>query len=179
MNLEKTSSLRWKIFNLIRDDDENDLASNIFDGIIISLILINVIIIFLDTFKNIPNNITKIFSYIEVVSVIIFSLEYVARIWTAIYIYPNKKHIVAIIKYIFTVEALIDIFAIIPFYLPFLFPIQNLIFLRIVRLLRFFRLLKLNHYTDAFIIIKKVFKNKLYQLICSLCIIIMLIRVCL
>jgi len=169
------NTIRWKVYNLIRDDDKNDLASNIFDGIIISLIIINVIIIFLDTFNNIPNNVTKIFSYIEIVSVIIFSLEYLARIWTAVYIYPDKKHIVAIIKYIFTFEAIIDIFAIIPFYLPFLFPIQNLLFLRILRLLRFFRLLKLNHYTDAFVIIKKVFKNKLYQLICSLCIIIMLI----
>jgi voltage-gated potassium channel len=175
MDFGKTSSLRWKIFNLIRDDDENNLASNIFDGIIIFLIIINVIIIFLDTFKNIPNNITIIFSYIEAISVIIFSLEYIARVWTAIYIYPNKNHIVAIIKYIFTFEALIDILAIIPFYLPFLFPVQNLIFLRVIRLLRFFRILKLNHYTDAFSIIKNVFKRKIYQLICSLCIIIMLI----
>lgn len=31
--------LRWRIYNLIRDDDENDTASNIFDGTIVSLIV--------------------------------------------------------------------------------------------------------------------------------------------
>jgi len=175
MQKMSVNSVREKVYNVIRDDDKNDLSGNIFDGIIITLIIVNVIIIFLDTFKNIPNNITDIFLYIEIVTIIVFSLEYAARIWTAKYLYPKEIYIVAVIKYIFTVEALIDIFAIIPFYLPFLFPIQNLIFLRILRFLRFFRLLKLHHYTDAFTIINKVFKKKLYQLICSLCIIIILI----
>jgi voltage-gated potassium channel len=81
--------------------------------------------------------------------VIIFTLEYIARIWTAIYIYPNRKHIVVQIKYMFTFKAIIDILSILPFYLPFLFPVKNLLFLRSIRLLRILRLFKLNRYTDA------------------------------
>jgi voltage-gated potassium channel len=97
------NSIRRKLFDLIRDDDENDLFSTIFDSIIILLILLNVSIVILDTFKNIPDNILRIFSFIEKVSVIVFTLEYIARIWTAVYIsgkepITDRKHIMAQIK---------------------------------------------------------------------------------
>jgi voltage-gated potassium channel len=168
------NSIGWKVFNLIRDDDENKLFSTIFDCIIISLILLNIIIVIFDTFKNIPRNILQIFSFIEIASIIIFTLEYVARLWTAIYIYPDRKPIVAQIKYVFTFKAIIDIFSILPFYLPFLFPVKNLLFLRSMRLLRILRLFKLNRYTDALSKVRNVLKNKSYQLFCSFSIVIIL-----
>jgi voltage-gated potassium channel len=159
--------IRWKLFNLIRDDDKNNLFSTIFDCIIISLIISNIVIVIFDTFENIPGNILKIFNFIEITSIIIFTLEYIARIWTAIYIYPDRKHIVAQIKYAFTFKSLIDILSILPFYLPFLFPVKNLIFLRGMRLLRIMRLFKLNRYTGALTKIRKVLKRKSYLLFCS------------
>ena len=55
--------LKSLIYNLIRDDDENNLASNIFDGVIITLIIINVITIIADTF-NFPPVVAEIFHYI-------------------------------------------------------------------------------------------------------------------
>jgi voltage-gated potassium channel len=74
---------------------------------------------------------------------------------------------VAQMKYIFTFKASIDILSILPFYLPFLFPVKNLLFLRSIRLLRILRLFKLDRYTDALGKIKNVLKNKSYQLLCS------------
>jgi voltage-gated potassium channel len=117
--------------------------------------------VILDTFKNIHGSILKIFSYIEIISVIIFTLEYIARVRTAIYIpaYKGKKRIVAQIKYVFTFMAIIDLLAIIPFYLPFLFPVRKLLFLRGIRLLRILRLFKLNRYTDALNKVKKCIKK--------------------
>jgi voltage-gated potassium channel len=166
--------IRWKLFNLIRDDAKNNLFSTIFDCVIISLILLNFTIVVLDTFNGIPSKMLKIFSYIEISSVIIFTLEFIARIWTAIYIYPDKKHIVAQVKYVFTFKAIIDILSILPFYLPFLFPVRNLLFLRGIKLLRIFRLFKLNRYIDALSKIRDVLKNKSYQLFCSFSIVIVL-----
>jgi voltage-gated potassium channel len=108
--------IRWKLFNLIRDDDENNLYSTIFDCIIIFLILLNTAIIILDTFKGVPDSILKIFNYIEIISIVIFTLEYIARLWTAIYIFPDRKNIVAQIKYVFTSKSIIDVLSILLFY---------------------------------------------------------------
>ena len=80
--------LKSLIYNLIRDDDENNLASNIFDGVIITLIIINVITIIADTF-NLPPVVSEVFHCVEVVSVIIFSIEYVLRVWTSDLIRPD------------------------------------------------------------------------------------------
>jgi voltage-gated potassium channel len=75
---------------------------------------------------------------------------------------------------VFTFKAIIDILSILPFYLPFLFPVKNLLFLRSIRLLRILRLFKLNRYTDALSKVRNVLKNKSYQLFCSFSIVIIL-----
>jgi voltage-gated potassium channel len=71
-------------------------------------------------------------------------------------------------------KAIIDLLSIIPFYLPFLFPIKNLLFLRSIRLLRILRLFKLNRYIDALGKVRDVLKSKSYQLLCSYGIVIIL-----
>lgn len=154
------------LYDLIRDDDENDLASNIFDGTIIGLICINVLLLVAGTF-DMPEWFTRVSDVIETVSVVIFSAEYLARLWTSDFKYSDKSPLVARIKYIFTFMALIDLLAILPFYLPFLFPI-DLRVLRALRVLRLFRLFKMGRYTTAFSTIGKVFKEKSHQLISSM-----------
>lgn len=62
--------------------------------------------------------------------------------------------------------AVIDLLAILPFYLPFIFPI-DLRVLRTIRVIRLFRLFKVNRYTNSLSIIAKVFKSKASQLISS------------
>ena len=160
------NKLKLALYNLIRDDDENDLASDIFDGTIIGLIILNVLLLVLDTF-NMPTWFPRVSNIIETVSVIIFTIEYLARLWTADLKYPIINPIVARIKYIFTFMAIIDLLAIIPFYLPYLFPI-DLRILRALRILRLFRLFKMGRYTSAFMTIANVFKKKAHQLISSM-----------
>lgn len=158
--------LKISLYNLIRDDDENDLASDIFDGTIIGLIILNVLLLVLDTFEM-PAWFSRVSGIIEAVSVIIFTTEYLARLWTADLKYPDKSPLVARVKYIFTFMALVDLVAILPFYLPFLFPI-DLRILRALRILRLFRLFKMGRYTSAFSTIAAVFKSKAHQLISSM-----------
>jgi voltage-gated potassium channel len=162
-------SLREKLYNLIRDDDTNNLAGNIFDGTIIFLIIVNAAIIILDTFQIIDIHLKELFSLVETVSIIIFTVEYLARVWTSVYMFPKDNPIIARIKYMFTFMAIIDLLAIAPFFLPFLFSVHNLLFLRIIRLLRIFRLFKLIRYTDALDHVGNVIKRKSHQLISSLC----------
>lgn len=164
--------LKSLIYNLIRDDDENDLASNIFDGVIISLIIINVITIIADTF-NLPAGIANVFNYIEVVSVIIFSIEYILRVWTSDFMHQDMKPWKARIKFVFSPMALIDFVAIAPFYFPFIVSI-DLRILRILRIVRLLRVFKVNRYTHALSTIGGVLKRKKSQLLSSIVIVFLL-----
>lgn len=163
------------VYNLIREDDKNNTASNIFDGIIISLIIINVVTVIADTFA-IPETIKIVFSYIELVSVIIFTAEYIMRLWTSDFIYTNLNPLKARVKYILSFMALIDLFAILPFYIPFILPI-DLRVLRMLRIVRLFRVFKVNRYTHALSTIGNIFKRKKSQLFSSIFIVFLLMIV--
>lgn len=164
--------LKSLIYNLIRDDDENNLASNIFDGVIITLIIINVITIIADTF-NLPPVVSEVFHCVEVVSVIIFSVEYVLRVWTSDLIRPDINPWKARLKYVFSPMALIDFVAIAPFYIPFIVSI-DLRILRMLRIVRLFRVFKVNRYTHAMSTIGAVLKQKKSQLLSSIVIVFLL-----
>ena len=163
MEYKKTKK---RIFEIIQASTEHDLASKIFDVCLIVLILMNVCLVIADTF-NLPEKIKAISFHIEVVSVIIFTIEYFLRIWTADLLYPKVNWFVAKIKYIFSFLAIIDLLAILPFYLPFLITI-DLRVLRMLRIIRLFRVFKINRYTNALSSIIKVFKNKQNELLSSI-----------
>ncbi len=158
--------MKYRLYHLIRDDDENDFASNVFDGIIISLIILNVILVIVDTFRM-PAWYVSMSSVIETVSVVIFTAEYFARLWTADLKYPGMNRILARVKYFFSFLAIIDLLAIVPFYTPFLFSV-DLRVLRALRLIRIFRLFKFSRYTSAFHSIGAVLKKKSHQLFSSI-----------
>ena len=159
----KMNFIKDRIYNIIRDDDENDVISNIFDSIIVFLIVINVVVIFLDTFVTIRQYIDPYYIYIDLISLIVFSLEYILRVWTADLIFTDLSHGKARIKYILTPKAIIDIIALISFYLPYS-PFKMI---RVVRLFRILSLLKLNRYSKSLTTLGKVLKNKWLQLVSS------------
>lgn len=165
-------NIKKRIFEIIEAAKENDTASKIFDLFIIILIIINVILVIADTFA-LPESVKKIFGYIEIFSVIIFTLEYFLRLWTANFLYPSLKPFRARIKYVFSFMALIDLFAILPFYVPFLLPI-DLRVLRMLRIIRLLRVFKINRYTGALISIGIVFKKKKSQLFSSIFVVVLL-----
>lgn len=153
------------VYDVIREDDENTIYGNIFDWTIISLIIINILLVFIDTF-NPPQWFQNVSSGIEIFSIIIFTIEYIMRLWTADLKYTECGAVKARIRHIFSFMAIIDLLAILPFYLPFVFPI-DLRILRALRILRLFRLFKVSRYTTAFQTIGIVFKRKAHQLISS------------
>lgn len=150
-------------------------SSKVFEVLIISLIVINILFIILDTL-NPPYIINMIFKYTEYFSVFVFTLEYILRIWTADLLYADKSPFKARIKFFFTFMSLIDLLAILPFYLPMLIHI-DLRVLRLMRIIRLFRLFKINRYTSAFNTIGKVFKNKSGELVSSVLIVALLMLI--
>ncbi|MFA9381548.1 MAG: hypothetical protein ACERKO_10870, partial [Acetanaerobacterium sp.] len=71
-------NVQKKVFEIIRNEDRNNLAGNVFDAVIIGLIVVNIIAVILDTFTLDPL-LTRILSGIEVVSVAVFTVEYLLR----------------------------------------------------------------------------------------------------
>jgi voltage-gated potassium channel len=167
------TKIKSGIYGIIRGDNKGSLAASIFDATIMVLILVSVLFVIVDTFSGIPKLVRDLSHYFEIFSITVFTIEYMLRIWTADKLFPSVSPFKARVKYLFSFMALVDLFAILPFYLPFIFPI-DLRVLRMLRLLRLVRLLKIGRYTNAFSVVGDVLKRKSAQLFTSLIAVIVL-----
>lgn len=159
-------SIKKRIFEIIERGNDGDIQSIIFDYFILTLIWINCFSVFIETF-SLNNDIIYVLSKIELFSIVVFSVEYILRVWTADLLYKNEKPLKARIKYIFSFMALIDLFAILPFYIPYVIKV-DLRMLRLLRLLRLSRIVKVNRYTEALYKVINVVKKKTAELISAI-----------
>lgn len=155
--------LKKRTFEIIEKAEKGDIASTLFDISIMILICVNSLSVFIETFQ-ISAQFQKVLYKIEFFSIIIFSVEYILRVWTAELLYENVSPIKAKIKYMFSFMALIDLFAILPFYIPFIIKV-DLRILRMLRLVRLSRIIKVNRYTTALYKVIDVVKKKSSELI--------------
>ena len=169
---EKTKK---RVYEILEKAQTNDSLSLIFDYFIVILIILNVISVFAETFA-LPILIKNILNKFEVFAIIIFSIEYILRVWTSTFLYPTEKYFIARIKYIFSFMALVDLLSILPFYLPFLVRV-DLRVLRSLRLFRLLRILKVNRYTHALHKVILVIKNKTSELLSSVFVIFILMLI--
>ena len=167
--------MKERIFEIVSSPDEPSKLSKAFDIFIICLIVLNVITVIADTF-SLPEWARNILWWIEVVSVVIFTLEYLLRIYTADLMFPEMKPFRARLRYIRSFMAVIDLLAILPFYVPYIIPI-DLRVLRMLRIIRLLRIFKINRYTTALSTIADVFKRKRHELLSSIAVVSMLIFV--
>lgn len=155
--------LRKETFKLVDASNTKNEAHHYFDIFIISLIILSALAIILESDQNIYNKYKFFFDGFEVFSVVVFSIEYILRLWTCVEKQSYKNPITGRLKFIFSPIAIIDLLAILPFYLPFVG--LDLRFLRIIRIFRIFRLLKLVRYSKAFRMIRSVLNEKKEDLI--------------
>ncbi|MDN3669186.1 ion transporter [Echinicola jeungdonensis] len=152
--------MKSKIFKLLLVSKREGDASWFFDIFIISLILLNVTAMVFGSVEPLRNSYPTVFKYIEIVSIIIFTVEYILRVWTANLNPKFNKPVIGNLKYAFTPLAIIDLLAILPFYLPFL-GID-------LRVFRIFRLFKIARYISALTLMHQVIKQKKEELMVSL-----------
>ncbi len=110
----------------------------------ITLILFNVLAVILDSDPEIHEKYQFFFNNFEYISVGIFTLEYFIRIFISVEVDnpANLSNFKLRLKYVFSVIGMIDLLAILPFYLSAITAVD----LRFLRLLRILRLFKLSHY---------------------------------
>ena len=137
-----------RAFEIVEIGQADDRTSRFCDIFFFILIIVNVIAVCLETVDSIYADYKTIFKAIEFISVSIFALEYVVRIWSSAAA-PNTKDQNATTKrlrYVFSFSGIVDLLAILPSIIPLLFGSVDLRWLRVLRLAR---LLKFSHYSSA------------------------------
>lgn len=161
--------MKKRIFEIIQIGNRKDIISKAFDIFITVAIFLNLAATMTATFDEAAAYM-PVLNGIELVTSIIFLVEYCLRIWTADCLYPDKKGIKAVLRFVFSLSGLIDFFTFFPTFLPFVFP-TGMVAFRIFRVIKIFRLFQINAQYDAFSVITNVLKEKKSQLFSSICMI--------
>lgn len=150
--------LKHRLYLILESGRADDRLSRAFDLGICALIILNVAAVVVATVKGISADHARSLRHFEIFSVVVFTLEYVARLWVCVQ-HPPLSHLPALrarLNFARTPYAVIDLLAIAPFYLGFLFAID----LRVLRILRLARLLKLARYSSAVTTIFRVLMDE-------------------
>lgn len=148
-----------RLFEIIEAAHRGDRASRTFDLTIIILITLNIAAVILGSVRSIDLAMGRYLRWFEVFSVAVFTLEYVLRLWTSDLKTDRHDPVMGRLRYMVTPMALIDLAAILPFYLPWVVGL-DLRFLRAVRLVRLLMLFKVNRYSSSLKLLGEVLKEK-------------------
>lgn len=157
VNLHGTS-LRRRVYEVLEGTRDEDRLARVFDIALVTLIVLNVAAFIAETVPSLEAAYGVWFDRFETVSVMLFTVEYLARLWTAPEVpflrrMPSWK---ARLDWARTPYLIVDLVAVLPFYLHHVFGLD----LRIVRLLRVMRLLKLSRYSPAMHTLARVLYNE-------------------
>lgn len=157
-------SVRRRTFEILEVASTGDLPSRIFDTFIMTLILLNVLAVILETVESLLLKYRAFFTLFEVFSVAVFTIEYLLRLWSCSTDKRFGDPFIGRIRFALTPFALVDLMAFLPFYLPMILPL-DLRFIRILRLFRFFRVFKIARYSESLRTVGNVVKAKKEELI--------------
>ncbi len=160
----RRAGLRYRLYRVLEPADGGSWTSRIFDVMLVVLIVANVTAIILESFDQLFAAYAPFFHWFEFVSVLLFTVEYLLRLATADFLYPDSGPIRSRLRWMFSSAGLIDLIAILPFYVPLLIAF-DLRFLRMVRILRLLRILKLKRYSRSLQLIGEIVNDRKEELL--------------
>lgn len=146
------------VYRTLDPDDDTTPAESVGDAAMGALIFANVLAAILETVQGVPQQYGTLLERFEAFSVLIFSVEYVLRVWTSVENRRFARPIAGRLRFIFTPMALLDLAVILPWFLPTVRV--DLRFIRILRLVRLMRVLKFVRYSHALQTFVDVFHEK-------------------
>ncbi len=135
--------------NALFSPQDGGAVGHYLDLFIMALIATNVAAVIIETVDSIGTAYAGFFYWFEVFSVAVFTFEYVARVWSAVDNPEYQGPVTGRLTFASRPLLIVDLLAILPFYLAFIGFQGDLRFLRALRLIRLFRLFKLARYSTA------------------------------
>jgi len=139
---------RGRLYDIVFESDTR--AGRIFDVALMALILISVLVVMLDSIPSLAVRYGAVFNAFEWIVTVLFTLEYVLRL-------SSVRHP---FRYALSFFGIVDLLSVLPTYIAALHPeLGLLIDVRVLRLLRIFRVLKLGEYMDEFQFLAQAFAD--------------------
>jgi voltage-gated potassium channel len=164
---------RRQVHDVLEVGGDAHPAGRVVNSFIVVLIVLNAIAFAAETVDHLADRYGRYFDAFNVFSVAVFTIEYLLRIWSAVDIpmLSRMKPWRARLRFALRPIMLIDLMARLPFYLQFLIPID----LRILRVLRLFRLLMLVRYSPALQTLGRVLADEYRALLGALLVMLVLL----
>ncbi len=150
--------MKRRVFDLLDGSDPEYAAGRAVNLFLILLILGNVFAVILESVEDLGARHAVAFKGFEIVSVMVFTVEYALRLWSCTEDTHRRYHATfrGRLRYALTPMAIIDFLAIAPFYVSMLFVVD----LRFLRVFRLLRLLKITRYSPAIEMLGRVLYNE-------------------
>ncbi|MDE6129151.1 MAG: ion transporter, partial [Lachnospiraceae bacterium] len=168
----KAESARQRLFKIIQIGNRTDIPSMCFDILIVFVILINIAVTFLQTFEGAAEY-AEAMRIVEFITMVVFLVEYVLRIWTADCLYPDKPYPAAMLRFAISFYGVVELLTILPYFCPFFIPNGAVVF-RMLRVVRILHLFQINARYDAFNVITEVLRDKRNALVSSIFLVLVL-----
>ncbi len=157
-SMARHRNLRRRVYEIMEAGRGDDKASRLFDTLLVILIVLNIVAFVAETIPSMAQAYGPRFHAFELFSVAVFTVEYLVRIWASVEVpflsrLPAWK---ARLKFAARGPQIIDLLAVLPFYLGHLFGLD----LRALRALRLIRFLKLSRYSPAMYSLLRVVSNE-------------------
>ena len=164
----KRDGIKKRVFDIIQISNLSDGPSRSFDIFLVAVIAANILVMFLETFQSLqPYH--ALLQGVEVGTLAVFTVEYLLRIWTAEYLYPDRQRGAAVLRFLYSYDGIVELLTILPF-----FFLSGAVAFRMMRVVRIFHLFRINANYDSFNVITTVLQEKKNQIVSSLFIIFVL-----
>ncbi|HEY6701322.1 MAG TPA: cyclic nucleotide-gated ion channel [Pseudolabrys sp.] len=141
MARSRLKDIRRRVYQVLEQGPVGDGVSSWVDRALVLLIVINLISVALESMPQYAIRYATTFALIEYVSLLVFTVEYVLRLWSAVEHGPHRHlpHMRSRIKYALSPAGIIDLIAVLPFWFAMLLP-GDFRFVLVFRMVRFFKI---------------------------------------
>ncbi|MFY9816957.1 MAG: cyclic nucleotide-gated ion channel [Pseudolabrys sp.] len=147
MARNRLKDVRRRVHRILEQGPVGDRVSKRVDRFLVILILINLIAVTLESIPQYEERYGTAFALIEFFSLVVFTIEYALRLWSAVEHGPHQ-HLSATqarLKYVLSPAGIIDLIAVLPFWFAMVLPGD----LRVVLVFRMVRFFKFARYSPA------------------------------
>ena len=143
----RSKLLRRRLYQMLEQGSSADVPSLVLNRSLVAIIIVTLIATIFESVPSLAMSYATAFTVCEVLAIVVFTLEYGLRLWTAVE-HPPLKHLSGIrarFRFATSAAGLIDLAAVMPFWLAFLIAPD----FRTILVIRLVRFLKLTRYSPA------------------------------